>query len=181
MKKKLLKTIIFSLFLSLFAFRVWQASGCISFKSFLFDNQRITTNVETSRQYEKNPDGLISRATHNKFTAAPYEFGLNISALLGSKYLLDLIGPLGFAAALIAIYYIITQRLKLGFIYLAILALAQIRATLFTSSKTDMLIFVMFLESKLFYKKQRSIFGLCASMALLRLVFLYKLANAGNL
>ena len=133
MKKKLLKTIIFSLFLSLFAFRVWQASGCISFKSFLFDNQRITTNVETSRQYEKNPDGLISRATHNKFTAAPYEFGLNISALLGSKYLLDLIGPLGFAAALIAIYYIITQRLKLGFIYLAILALAQIRATLFTS------------------------------------------------
>lgn len=138
--KKLLKIIIGCLFLSLFVFRIWQSTGCASFRPFLFDNQRITTNVESSRQYENNPDGLISKAVHNKVTAAPYEFLLNLSSLFDPRYLLDLIGPLALIGALISIYCVIAQRLKAGLMFLAVLLIAQVWITLFTSSKTDMLI-----------------------------------------
>lgn len=140
MKKKLLKIIIGCLFLALLVFRIWQSTGCVSFRSFLFDNQRIITNVETSRQYESNPDGLISKTTHNKFTAAPYEFLLNLSALFDPRYLLDLIGPLALIAAVISVYSIITKGIKTGFVFLVLLLIAQARTTLFASTKTDMLI-----------------------------------------
>jgi len=138
--KKGLKILLAGLLAGLFCFRIWQSTDCVNFRSFTFDNRRITATVEAGRRYETNPDGLLSKLAHNKFTVAPYEFGLNLSALLDPKYLLDLIGPLGLAAALIAVYYIVSQRSKAGLIYLAVLTLVQILATLFTSSKTDMLI-----------------------------------------
>lgn len=137
---KLLKLAVGSLLVVLFAFRIWQSSGCVNFRSFAFDKGRITATVESSRQYETNPSGLLSRLEHNKLTVAPYEFGLNLSSLLDPRLILDLVGPAGLAAALIAIYVIVSQRRKTGLIFLAILATAQILITLFTSSKTDMLI-----------------------------------------
>lgn len=137
---KLSKLAVGGLLVVLFAFRIWQSSGCLNFRSFVFDSRRITATVESSRQYETNPNGLLSRLEHNKLTVAPYEFGLNLSALLDPRYLLDLIGPAGLAAALIAIYSIVSQRRRAGLLFLAILLTAQILATLFTSSKTDMLI-----------------------------------------
>lgn len=140
LKKNMSKIIIVCLLISLFCFRAWQASGCASVRSFLFNNQRIITNVETSRQYENNPDGIVSKATHNKFTSAPYEFLLNLSALFDPRYLLELVSPVVFIGVLISIYSIVTKRKKVGFVFLAILILAQIRTTLFTISKTDMLI-----------------------------------------
>ncbi len=138
--RKVTKVIVACLFLSLFAFRIWQSTGCASFRSFLFDTNSITAGVEASRQYENNPDSLVSKVLHNKFTVTPHEFFLNFSTLLDPRYLLYLIAPLGLIGAVVSVYCIVSQSIKSGLVFLAVLSGALTYATLFNGSKTDMLI-----------------------------------------
>lgn len=135
--------------LSLILMRLWQSTGCVNYLPIKFDPQKIVINVETQRLYDENPNGLISKAVHNKLTATTHEFLLALAKTFDPSYLLSLIGPLGIVSGSYSIYLILKNRQKKATFFLLFVICAHILSILYLNPKTAMLIldFLWFLLS----------------------------------
>ena len=125
--------------LSLMLIRIWQITGCVNYLPINFDLQKIVINVETQRLYDENPNGPVSKAVHNKLTAAPYEFLLALAITFNPAYLLSLIGPLGITSGLYSVFSITKNHSKKAYLFLISLSTAHILSILYLTPKTAML------------------------------------------
>ncbi len=133
------KTLLLTLLVSIFVFRIWQSTGCLSVFNYKFDPSSIPTIVESQRLSDTDQSSLSSRLIHNKLTVAPNQLLLSLSSTTTPKFLIDLISPLVLISALIATYSIIKNKNKVGLFLLAALACFQVATTLFISSKPAIL------------------------------------------
>lgn len=88
------KTIILLIIvISLFAFRIWQTTGCRQFAGFYFNPISIKINVEEQTGLDGNK--TLARVFHNKITSGVWELSKAYTGTFESRRLLSILGPLG--------------------------------------------------------------------------------------
>jgi len=91
----------------LFAFRLWQTTGCKHFAGFYFNPISIKINVEEQRNLDVGTDIYLSKFFHNKISSGFYQIARSYVYTFNPRYILEIIGPLGLTLALISFSKII--------------------------------------------------------------------------
>ncbi len=119
MKSTNLTAIVLLIFL--FAFRIWQSTGCLHFSGFYLNPLSIKINVESQRHLDIGTNQTISKSIHNKFSAGIFEVGKDYSGEFSPNYLLEILGPLGFALSVAGIAQLVKQKNKLMLLHLMLI------------------------------------------------------------
>lgn len=114
----------------LFAFRLWQTTGCRHFLGHYFNPIYIKINVEAQVGIDKNISKLESKFFHNKLTALVFEPPKSYLAAFEPSYLLEVLSPLGVALFLLSIKKGIGTKNKIiGLHFLLVLIAAFVYIT----------------------------------------------------
>ena len=108
--QEMIKKILFFVLAGLFAFRLWQTTGCLKFSDYHFNSLSIKISVED----HVNTDGTLNRQTarffHNKLITGIYEYSKSYLKLFEPRFLLDILGPLGLVLVILTIFKINNQK-----------------------------------------------------------------------
>jgi len=121
----------------LFSSRLWQTTGCRQFNGFYFNPISIKINVESQTSIDPKDQKFISRVFHNKATAAPFEISKDISKIIDTRYLLDILGPAGLVFFILGIASILKNKNKLGYSHLFITVIILFSALTTIPPKTS--------------------------------------------
>ena len=131
----------------LFAFRLWQTTGCKHFLGHYFNPIYIKINVEAQVGIDKNVSKLESKFFHNKLTAIVFEPAKSYLAAFEPSYLLEMLSPLGVLLFLLSIKKAISTKNKIIVLhFLLVLTAALIYITPF-SPKNSFFIFSFLIYS----------------------------------
>lgn len=129
--------IILALILTvLFAFRVWQTTGCHQFAGFYFNPLAIVINVESQRSLDEDFKNSIPRFFHNKVTSGIFEYTKTYFSTFNPRFLLELLGPIGIVAVFFGVKNVIERKRTFGIFHLILILVASFIATLAISPKT---------------------------------------------
>ena len=122
----MVKSKIFAVILVLiFAFRIWQATGCENFKSFRFNPLSIKINVEEQTSIDVGINRNISRFFHNKISTGFYELTKSYVKIFNPRLLFEILGPIGSVLVILGVANIFKDKviLRLGHFFIVISAL----------------------------------------------------------
>ena len=132
----MVKSKIFAVILVLiFAFRIWQATGCENFKSFQFNPLAIKINVEEQTSIDVGINRNISRFFHNKISTGFYEFAKSYVSIFNPRILSEILGPVGLILLILAAVDIFRERKILMFSHLFIVMSVLLLAILWPNPK----------------------------------------------
>lgn len=121
-----IKVFAFAFLILLFSFRIWQTSGCKHFNSFYFNPLAIKISVESQVNLDGKENRNLSRFFHNKVTAGIFEFSKSYASTFESRYLLEILGPLGLILFVIAAYKVLVSRNFVGTGHLLVVLIASL-------------------------------------------------------
>ena len=122
---KIKKVLIFFV-VALFAFRLWQTTGCKHFSGFYFNHISIKINVEEQRNLDKNSNQLVSKIFHNKVSSTIDQISLSYARTFNPRFILEILGPLGLILALMSFSKTIKNPKSVYGLCVAIVALASL-------------------------------------------------------
>lgn len=120
---------------ALYIFRIWQTTGCKQFLSHKFEPISITISVESDTNLDHGTNKFLTRFFHNKISTGSYEISKSFAASLNSSYLLQILGPLGTILASIALYQVVTRKIKLGLLHVGVILLASFFSIVTSNAK----------------------------------------------
>lgn len=106
----LIKFALASMLVIIFAFRLWQTTGCLEFVNYSFKPISVKLNVESQISVDGELDRNIARIFHNKISVTFYEIGKTYSRNFGPKELAQILGPIGLVSVIVAIAYNVKKR-----------------------------------------------------------------------
>lgn len=121
---------------TLFAFRIWQTTGCRHFAGFYFNPLTIVINVESQRSLDEDSKNSTPRFFHNKLTAGIFEYTKTYFSAFNPRFLLELLGPVGIVAVFFGVKNVVERRRTFGIFHLILILIASFIATLAISPKT---------------------------------------------
>ena len=127
----------------LFAFRIWQTTGCRQFSSFYFNPLSIKINVESNIASDLGIERNISRFFHNKVTSGIFELTKSFTSTFNLRFLLELLGPLGLILTVSMIIRIIKKREITAIGHFGIILVASMVAIVPVNPKTAFSLFAL--------------------------------------
>lgn len=124
-----LKVTLALILIALFAFRLWQTTGCKNFNSFRLNPLAIKINVESQRNIDQKSSNLISKIFHNKVSTGLFEETKNYLSLFNPNLIISLVGPIGLISLILAIIRGLNKRNRAIFASLAYVFLSAFLAT----------------------------------------------------
>lgn len=128
--------------IGLFSLRIWQTTGCQQFSHFRFDPLSVKISVESQVGLD-NTERFISRFFHNKITTGVFEISKSYTLNFDTRFLIEVLGPLGLVLVLLAIYHIFKVKNSLGFIHFSFVLLIPITKILPINSALSYYIFAV--------------------------------------
>lgn len=123
------------LIISLFAFRLWQTTGCRKFVDFRFTSLSVKINVENQVSFDKQLNRNISRIFHNKAQAAIFEITKSYLQTLDPRLILQILGPVGTFLALVSTLKLAQKSHKAHLIHFGLILLSSLAAIILFNSK----------------------------------------------
>ncbi len=143
-----IKKITIVILILIYAFRLWQTTGCQDFTSFnlnpLSISLRTTADINTDPGLPKS----ISRFFHNKITEGAYEIGKDLAGLFEPRLLLEILGPLGFLMLILALLETVKTKKTLSLINLGAILTVAVLMVLNLNQK---IIFYLFAASLMLF------------------------------
>lgn len=115
-----IKFLIIITLITVYAFRLWQTSGCKQFVGFYFNPLSIKISVESQVNLDQSMSRQLSRLFHNKVTAGIFEFSKAFSFPFDTKFLMEILGPIGLVLVVLAIFEALKARNLLNFAHLSL-------------------------------------------------------------
>ena len=109
-----IKFLLFISILLIFAFRLWQATGCKNFTDYRFNPLSVKINVESQTAVDTKINRTIARFFHNKVSAFLYEFSKTYLSTFSPKLLFETLGPVGVVLFILGIFEISQKKRFLG-------------------------------------------------------------------
>lgn len=106
----LIKFALAAMLVIIFAFRLWQTTGCREFTDHSFKSISVKLNVESQISVDRELDRNIARIFHNKISVTFYEIGKTYSRNFGPRELNQILGPIGLVSVIVAIAYNAKKR-----------------------------------------------------------------------
>lgn len=131
-----LKILALAILILLFAFRMWQTTGCRQFKSFRFNPLAIIIGVEAGVSSDKGVNRTISRFFHNKVSVGTYEVLNSFVDTFSPNFFLELFGPIGVVIAFSTLQTSVINKRKLELLSLAIIIIFSALALFIFNPKT---------------------------------------------
>ncbi len=131
-----LKILALTILILLFAFRMWQTTGCRQFKSFRFNPLAIIIGVEAGVSSDKGVNRTISRFFHNKVSVGTYEVLNSFVDTFSPNFFLELFGPIGVVIAFSTLQTSVIKKRKLELLSLAIIIIFSTLALFIFNPKT---------------------------------------------
>ena len=122
------------------SFRLWKTTGCKQFTSFYFNPISVKISVESQRTLDNQSFLAVSRIFHNKLNTTPFELTKAIAQALTPRFLIEILGPLGFMLTILAVLRIIKEKHKRALLHLLLVISASILAVLPGNPKNFFLI-----------------------------------------
>lgn len=138
-----MKKIILALVIFVFAFRIWQTSGCKNYHFFKFEPISVKINVEEQVNTDIGQNRQVSRIFHNKASATFYEITKSYAKLFDSQFILDILGPIGVALMFLALIY--TFKTKKLFTLSHLIIVVATPFLVLIGSNTKISLFVQFI------------------------------------
>ena len=110
----------------LFAFRIWQSSGCKSYAGFYFNPIAVRINVEEQRNLDKSTNRTLSKFFHNKASAFFWEVSKSYIFTTNPRFLLEILGPLGLFLAIASFANIVKTPKSKSALLLALIAISSL-------------------------------------------------------
>ncbi|OGD83118.1 hypothetical protein A2165_01920 [Candidatus Curtissbacteria bacterium RBG_13_40_7] len=135
----------------IFAFRIWQTTGCQNFKSYHFNPLSIKINVEEQTGIDVAVDRNISRFFHNKISAGIFELTKSFASIYKSRLLVEILGPVGLILTIFGLYDILKKKKIVGLIHIIVILTSSSTAIFIPNSKTSFYILAFSLYSFSFW------------------------------
>jgi len=98
-----LKKLFAIIVIFIFAFRIWQSTGCKDFISLSFDPKIVKISVEEQVSLDQGLSRQTARFFHNKASVGFFELAKFYSKLLEPRLILEVLGPIGIWAVALAL------------------------------------------------------------------------------
>src|SRR3989344_3324808 len=95
------RVLLVILVITVFAFRLWQTTGCKKFTDFHFQPISVKADVESAINVDSGGK-IVPRFFHNKITYGLFDFSKTYFLTLQPSYLLELLGPVGLVLSVLA-------------------------------------------------------------------------------
>ena len=96
------RVLLVILVITVFAFRLWQTTGCKKFTDFHFQPISVKADVESAINVDSGGK-IVPRFFHNKITYGLFDFSKTYFLTLQPSYLLELLGPVGLVLSVLAV------------------------------------------------------------------------------
>ena len=148
----MVKSKIFAVILVLiFAFRIWQSSGCRQFLGFHFNPLSIKITVESQTALDTQINRSIARFFHNKVSVGLFEFTKSYVSVFSPRFFLEILGPVGLILFILGITNIFRKKVLLGFMHLLIVMLIPLIVILWSNPRISFYILAISLFSLTFW------------------------------
>jgi len=131
------KLLVIILVIFIFAFRIWQSTGCQQYSGFLFNPLSIKINVESQVALDPSLNRNISRFFHNKVTIGVFELTKSFVSTFDTRFLSEILGPLGLTLVILVFARIIRKKRISEIAHFGLILMAAIFAIFGKDSKVS--------------------------------------------
>jgi len=129
-----MKKVLLILVIALYAFRIWQSTGCKNYLHDKFSTQNVKITVEEQVGIDKGINRQFSRFFHNKLSSGFFEVAKTFAKPFEPKALIGIFGPLGIVLTLYALMGI-TKKAPLIRFHFALVTIVIFLSTFVSNSK----------------------------------------------
>lgn len=131
-----IKLFIAFIIIAIFAFRIWQSTGCRQFVSFKFNPIAIKISVESNINTDVDIERNIARLFHNKITVGGFEFTKAVFSPFDSAVMLEILGPLGLILLISSCIYVLKSKSIFSITHFSLMPVSSLAAVLLSNPKT---------------------------------------------
>lgn len=121
-----IKKLFLLLTIFLFAFRLWQTTGCKKYAGFYFNPISVRINVEEQRNLDLGTSSSMSKLFHNKVSAFFWEASKSYLNTTSPRFLLDILGPLGLFLAISSFSNVVKKPKAIHTLSLILIGIASL-------------------------------------------------------
>ncbi len=132
-----IKLVLILLIVSVYAFRMWQTTGCKQFIDYSFIPLSVKINVESQTATDTDIERTVARFFHNKASAGLYEFGKSYLSTFTPKLLFETVGPVGVVLLILGIVEITRKKRFWSLVHFLTFLAVPLYAIIASSSKLE--------------------------------------------
>ncbi|OGD88718.1 hypothetical protein A3I53_03895 [Candidatus Curtissbacteria bacterium RIFCSPLOWO2_02_FULL_40_13b] len=174
------KFVLILLIVLIYAFRLWQTTGCKQFIDYSFIPLSVKINVESQTATDTGINRTVARFFHNKVSVGIYESSKTYLSTFSPKLLFETLGPVGVVLLIFGIYEISQKKSFLGVIHFLGVLTIPLFAIIFSFPKLEFYVLTLSRYSFSLWginKAAKSTLHVSILLALVYLTFWYFIFN----